>query len=99
MIDETLRIRSFVACADTRLRRAIAALLATTEDIEVVGEASDGWHAVEGVRLVQPDRCRDSGATKGHHQAVVIQKYYGSIDKKLTSGSAFLLCQNRHFAR
>lgn len=37
------------------VRQGIALLLEGAEDIEVVGEASDGWQTVEGVRRVRPD--------------------------------------------
>jgi DNA-binding NarL/FixJ family response regulator len=41
---------------DHRLVRAgLAALLATTDDLEVVGEAGDGAHSVEVARAVTPD--------------------------------------------
>ena len=37
------------------VRQGIALLLEGAEDIDVVGEASDGWQTGEGVRRVRPD--------------------------------------------
>src|SRR4029078_5220622 len=44
-----------VADADAVLRRGLAQLLSAADDLEVVGEASDGSDAVRLVRREQPD--------------------------------------------
>jgi DNA-binding NarL/FixJ family response regulator len=49
------RIRVLVVDDHTVVRDGICALLALTEDIEVVGEASDGAEAIRGVEELDPD--------------------------------------------
>ncbi len=48
-------IRVFLADDHPVVRRGIVDLLETEPDIEVVGEASNGREAVEGVKSLQPD--------------------------------------------
>jgi two-component system response regulator NreC len=49
------RIRLLIADDHTIVRTGIRLLLSSQEDIEVVGEASDGWEAVEKTRELAPD--------------------------------------------
>jgi DNA-binding NarL/FixJ family response regulator len=48
-------IRVLIADDHTLVRDGVRALLATAEDIEVVGEAADGREAVERARTAHPD--------------------------------------------
>lgn len=48
-------IRIVLVEDQTIVRRGIAGLLATTGDIEVVGEASDGVEALREIREKRPD--------------------------------------------
>ena len=48
-------IRVLIADDHTLVRDGVRALLATAEDIEVVGEAADGREAVQRARAVHPD--------------------------------------------
>jgi DNA-binding NarL/FixJ family response regulator len=49
------RIRVLIADDHTLMREGVRALLAATDDLEVVGEASDGLQAVEECRRLEPD--------------------------------------------
>jgi DNA-binding NarL/FixJ family response regulator len=49
------KIRVLIADDHAILREGVRALLATTEDIEVAGEAADGLQAVERARQLDPD--------------------------------------------
>jgi len=49
------RIRVLVADDHALMRQGIKALLAATDDIEVVGEAEDGDDAVREVRRLDPE--------------------------------------------
>ena len=49
------RIRVLVADDDQTIRRALAAMFEFIEDVEVVGEATDGREAVELARRLHPD--------------------------------------------
>jgi DNA-binding NarL/FixJ family response regulator len=49
------KIRVLIADDHAILREGIRALLAATDDIEVVGQASDGRQAVEACRRLDPD--------------------------------------------
>ncbi len=49
------RIRVVIADDHALLREGIRALLATAEDVEVVGEAADGVEAIEACRRLGPD--------------------------------------------
>jgi len=49
------KIRVLIADDHAILREGVRALLKTSDDIEVVGEAADGLQAVEGCRRLQPD--------------------------------------------
>ena len=49
------KIRVLIADDHAILREGVRALLAATEDIEVVGQASDGRQAVEACRRLDPD--------------------------------------------
>ena len=53
--ESAVKICAFLACANARLRQGVADMLTATQDIEIVGEAGDGWQAVEGVEMVCPD--------------------------------------------
>jgi DNA-binding NarL/FixJ family response regulator len=48
-------IRVLVADDHPIVRRGICALLATEPEIEVVGEAQDGWQAITEAHRLQPD--------------------------------------------
>jgi len=48
-------IRVLIADDHAIIRKGIRALLATEPDIEVVGEAKDGWEAVHEAERLQPD--------------------------------------------
>ena len=49
------KIRVLIADDHAILREGVRALLASSEDIEVAGEASDGFQAVERARQLDPD--------------------------------------------
>jgi len=49
------KIRVLIADDHAILREGLRALLSTTDDIEVVGEAADGREAIERVRALRPD--------------------------------------------
>jgi DNA-binding NarL/FixJ family response regulator len=49
------KIRVLIADDHAILREGVRALLAATEDIEVVGQASDGREAIEACRRLDPD--------------------------------------------
>ncbi len=49
------KIRVLIADDHAILREGVRALLASAEDIEVAGEASDGFQAVERARQLDPD--------------------------------------------
>ncbi len=49
------KIRVLIADDHAILREGVRALLAATEDIEVVGQASDGREAIEAARKLDPD--------------------------------------------
>jgi DNA-binding NarL/FixJ family response regulator len=49
------RIRVLIADDHAILREGVRALLALSEDIEVVGEASDGGEAIEACQRLEPD--------------------------------------------
>ena len=49
------KIRVLLAEDHTIVRQGIAALLGTESDMEVVGEASDGWEAIELAKRLVPD--------------------------------------------
>jgi DNA-binding NarL/FixJ family response regulator len=49
------KIRVLIADDHAILREGVRALLAATEDIEVVGQAADGRQAVEACRTLDPD--------------------------------------------
>ena len=49
------RIRVLICDDHSIVRKGIKALLATETDIEVVGEAADGWEAVAQAEKLQPD--------------------------------------------
>jgi DNA-binding NarL/FixJ family response regulator len=49
------KIRVLIADDHAILREGVRALLATTDDIEVVGQASDGREAVDACRRLDPD--------------------------------------------
>lgn len=51
----TKKIRIFIADDHTLVREGIAAFLRIAEDMEIVGEASDGIEAIEGVKRHRPD--------------------------------------------
>lgn len=38
-----------------RSRKGLKALLSTCSDIDIVGEAGDGWEAVRRIEILQPD--------------------------------------------
>jgi two-component system nitrate/nitrite response regulator NarL len=52
---KTPPITVLVADDHTLFRKALVSLLGRREDIEVVGEAENGFEAVEGSRVLQPD--------------------------------------------
>ena len=49
------KIKVLIADDHTLVRQGIRSLLALAADIEIVGEAADGWEAVENVRRLGPD--------------------------------------------
>jgi len=49
------KIRVLIADDHAILREGLRALLSTTDDIDVVGEAGDGLEAIERVRALRPD--------------------------------------------
>ena len=49
------RIRVLLCDDDTNIRRALAGMLATEEDMEVVGEAANGLEALGLARTLHPD--------------------------------------------
>jgi two-component system, NarL family, response regulator NreC len=49
------KIRVLIADDHAILREGVRALLAATDDIEVVGQAADGREAVDGCRRLEPD--------------------------------------------
>lgn len=49
------KIGVFITDDQTIVRRGIAMLLREQQDIEVLGEASDGWEAIENVHRCSPD--------------------------------------------
>jgi DNA-binding NarL/FixJ family response regulator len=49
------KMRVLLADSHTLVRRGIKAILESCDDIEVVGEAVDGWEAVEKVKALRPD--------------------------------------------
>ncbi len=51
----TSRIRVLLADDETIIRRTIGAALREQPEIELVGEASDGFEVVEMIRRVRPD--------------------------------------------
>jgi DNA-binding NarL/FixJ family response regulator len=51
----TTKIRVLIADDHAILREGVRALLATTEDIEVVGQAADGREAIAACRRLDPD--------------------------------------------
>lgn len=51
----TRPIRIFVADDHAIIRKGIRAMLETVPDIELVGEAVNGWEAVSGVEKLHPD--------------------------------------------
>ena len=53
--DGGANIRAFSASTDTRLRHGITRWLARIQDIDLVGEASDGPQMLRGVEVLQPD--------------------------------------------
>jgi NarL family two-component system response regulator LiaR len=55
LASDTCAIRVLVADDHAIVRKGICALLATEENIEVVGEAADGQSAIEQVERLRPD--------------------------------------------
>ena len=53
--DKPSKIRVLLADDQPIVRRGLALLLREQADIEVVGEASDGWEAIESVQWLRPD--------------------------------------------
>ena len=53
--NKTDKIRVLLADDQPIVRRGLALLLREQEDIEVVGEAGDGWEAIESVQWLRPD--------------------------------------------
>jgi two-component system, NarL family, response regulator NreC len=49
------KIKILIADDHTLVRQGIRSLLALAADIEIVGEAADGWEAIENVRQLGPD--------------------------------------------
>ena len=55
MLGEMKKIRVLLADDHMVVREGLRAMLAAAEDVEIVGEASDGWEAVRLARTTAPE--------------------------------------------